>query len=103
MAGVSTNTSCVLPGRTAAATASASVPSTKVTSMPSRGHSIVNSWFVTEKVRLCATTWSPVEQNVSITDVIAPIPDPNASAASAPSSAAMASSNSSTVGLPLRL
>ena len=43
LAGVSTNTTCVGPGRTAAAMASASVPSTKVTSMPKRGRWIVNS------------------------------------------------------------
>src|SRR5581483_5066898 len=103
LAGDSTNTSCVLPGRTAARTASVAVASTKVTSMPKRGHSIVKSWLVTENVEAWATMWSPVEQNVSTTEVIAPIPDPNARAASAPSSAATASSNSITVGLPLRL
>ncbi len=55
-AGVSTNTSCVLPGRTARCTASLSVASTNVTSMPSRGHNIANNWLVTENVDDCATT-----------------------------------------------
>ena len=40
--GVSTNTTCVRPGITAAAISSASVPSTNVTSMPRRGRWNVN-------------------------------------------------------------
>ena len=43
LAGVSTKTTCVLPGRMAAVMASASVPSTKVTSMPKRGRCITIS------------------------------------------------------------
>src|SRR3954467_11838579 len=77
-AGDSTNTSCVLPGRTAACTAALSVASTNVTSIPNLGHSIVNIWLVTENVRFCATTWSPAPQNVSSIEEIAPMPDPKA-------------------------
>ena len=102
MAGVSTSTITVRPGRTAAATASASVPSTNVTSMPKRGHTVVKSWLVTENVLRWATTWSPCEHRPRTTDEMAPMPEPKASAASAPSSRATASSNWATVGLPLR-
>jgi hypothetical protein len=103
LAGVSTNTTWVLPGRTAAAMASVSVPSTNVTLMPNRGACIVSSADVTEKICRWATMWSPLEHRPNTTADTAAIPDANARADSAPSSAAMASSNSSTDGLPKRL
>ncbi len=43
LAGVSATTRVVFPGRTAAAKAPGSVASTKVTSMPNRGHAVCSS------------------------------------------------------------
>src|SRR5262245_22802413 len=85
-----THTVSVWPGLIALTTFGGSVASTNDTSMLSRGHSIVNNWCVTENVFAWATMWSPAPQNVNTTDAIAPMPEPNASAASAPSSAATA-------------
>ena len=42
--------------------------------------------------------WSPAEHSASTVEAMAPMPDPNASASSAPSRSAMASSNARTVG-----
>ena len=50
-----------------------------------------------------ATMWSPGEHSAKTTLAVAPMPDPNASAASAPSRAATASSNAFTDGLEYRL
>ena len=43
--------------------------------------------------------WSPAEHNARIVEEMAPMPEPNASASSAPSRSATASSNARTVGL----
>ena len=103
LAGVSANTSIVLPGTTAAANASGSVPSTKVTSMPSRGQAVwKNSWVPAYSWRW-VTMWSPDEQTASTTVLIAPMPEAKARAASPPSNSAMVSSKARTVGFPYRL
>ena len=86
----------------AAAMAAASVPSTSSTSMPNRGQWSSKRAAVTEKSCFDATTRSPEEHRPSTTAVTAAMPDENDRPASAPSSAATASSNSRAVGLPKR-
>ena len=78
-------------------------PSTNVISMPKRWHGPCRNASVPAYSWRCATMWSPVEHRAKITVATAPIPDANASASSAPSSAAIASSNDRTVGLAYRL
>ena len=102
LAGVSTNTSWVRPGRTASANCCGSVPSTNVTSMPKRGTWAVKRLLVTEKSWRCTTMWSPAEHSPNTTPVTAAMPELDANAASAPSRSATASSNSCTEGLPKR-
>ena len=62
----------------------------------------MNSAYVTENSWRVATTWSPWEHRPRMTADTEPMPDDDASAASAPSSAATASSKSRTPGLANR-
>src|ERR671919_556423 len=82
LAGVSTKTSWVLPGRTASTNCWGSVPSTNVTSMPSRGQWAPKKVDVAENVCRCATTWSPVEHSPSTVVVTAAMPEGNGTGAS---------------------
>ena len=101
-AGVSHHTSCVGFSATAARRASASKASTSATSMPKRSHVRVSSWLVTENIDAWATMRSPGEHRANTMVDAAPIPDPKAMPASAPSTSATASAKACTVGVPLR-
>ena len=65
-----------------------------------RGHTVCrNSWVPAYNWRW-ATTWSPDEQIPRTTALTAPIPEPKARAASAPSNWAMVASKALMVGFP---
>ncbi len=98
LAGVSTQTSLVPPGRTAARTASRSAVSTRSTSRPQRRPSVTSQLRSAQYITLGATTWSPGESARS-TAVAADMPEPSSIAAAAPSSAARSASASRTVSL----
>ena len=65
--GVSASTSIVRPGRTAAANAPGSVPSTSVSSMPKRWHGPWRKARVPAYSWRWATMWSPAEHSASTT------------------------------------
>ena len=95
---VSANTARVL-GRIAAATASASVASTKLVSMPNLRRFTASIVTVPPYSAPAATTWSPACSSVSSAIASAAMPLAAATAARPPSSAAMRSSSAATVGL----
>ena len=78
------------------------MPSTKVVDTPNRARGPLSSAEVPAYNWREATTWSPEEHNANSTDEIAPIPEPKASASSAPSNSVIASSNARTVGFEYR-
>jgi hypothetical protein len=88
-------------GRTAAATRSGSVVSTKVVSMPNRANTVVNRRYVPPYTSSETTRWSPVEKSIN-TLAMAAMPEEKAKAAAPPSSRAAASSSAARVGLPER-
>jgi hypothetical protein len=98
--GVSTWTSFVL-GRIAAATASLSLASTYVKSMPSRLRTWLNIRVVPPYVFSSLTTWSPAERRFTIASIAAS-PDANATPCVPLSRAAMLASSASRVGLAVR-
>jgi len=100
--GVSAITNMVRPGCTADANDPGTPGSTNVVSIPNRRHGPCRKESVAPYRLFCATMWLPWPQNASTTLATAPIPEPNASADSAPSSSATACSNAATVGFEYR-
>ena len=90
-------------GRIAARTASRSVTSTRLTSIPLRAQTSSRKNRVMMKTSSEATQWSPSRSRLKIVFATAAMPEEHATAASAPSSAATFSSSASVVGLEVRV
>src|ERR1700743_2389317 len=95
-------------GRMAARTASRSVMSTKSVSTPNLVITLRSRLYVPPETAADDTTWAPALAHARQTPEIAAMPDANAWAAGqrerlAPSSAATARANASTVGLSILL
>ena len=91
--GVSAITNIVLPGITAAANEPETAGSTNVVSIPKRAHGPCRKDNVAPYRLFWATMCDPFPQSDKMTEAIAPMPEPKASADSAPSSWATAFSN----------
>src|SRR5262249_25931205 len=98
LAGVSAQMSLVEPGRTEARTASTSLISTRSTFKPHQTASLISQLRSDQYMTFGAMTWSPGE-SARNTAVAADIPEPNTTAAFAPSRAAISLSASRTVSL----
>ncbi len=98
LAGVSIQTSFVLPRLTAARTALRSLVSTRSTVMPRRGASVTSQLRNAQYITSLATTCAPRGKAITAA-VAADMPEPNSSASRAPSSAAMSASPCQTVAL----
>ena len=102
LVGVSTHTTLVLPGSIAASTASRSVRSTGVWSMPHGPNTRAMSRYVPPYASSPMTTWSPGRRIARSSVSSAASPEANAYPCAPPSTAARASSSAARVGLAER-